>query len=69
MRRILLDAAKKLAADGVTPPALAGVDGHDFTTFRSAEKILEPGEDWRILGTDDDPTVKEAMLATGEIPQ
>ncbi|WP_433281059.1 Rieske 2Fe-2S domain-containing protein [Pseudonocardia xinjiangensis] len=66
MRRILLDAAKRLAENGATPPALAGVEGHDFRTFRSAEKILEPGEDWRILGTDDDPTVQEAMLATGE---
>jgi phthalate 4,5-dioxygenase len=66
MRRILLDAAKALAAEGTTPPALAGVEGHDFTTFRSAEKILEPGEDWRVLGTDDDPAVREAMAATGE---
>jgi phthalate 4,5-dioxygenase oxygenase subunit len=66
MRRILLDAAKRLAEDGTTPPALAGVEGHDFRTFRSAEKILEPGEDWRILGTDDDPTVQEAMLTPGE---
>jgi phthalate 4,5-dioxygenase len=65
MRRILLGAARALAAEGTKPPALAG-DGHDFTTFRSAEKILEPGEDWRILGTDDDPTVQEAVFATGQ---
>jgi phthalate 4,5-dioxygenase len=62
MRRILIDAAKALATDGTPPPALAGA-GHDFTTFRSAEKILEPGEDWRILGTDDDPLVQEEKLA------
>jgi hypothetical protein len=38
------------------PPALAG----DFQTVRGAEKILEPGEDWRLLGTDADPVVQEA---------
>jgi hypothetical protein len=26
-----------------------------------AEKILEPGEDWRLLGTDNDPVVQEAL--------
>ena len=62
MRRILISAAKALAETGTAPPALAE-DGHDFTTFRSAEKILEPGEDWRILGTDDDPLVQEELLA------
>jgi phthalate 4,5-dioxygenase oxygenase subunit len=59
MRQILLRAAKGLA-DGTTPPALAE-EGHDFTTIRSAEKILEPGEDWRVLGTDDDPVVGESL--------
>ncbi|AEA26088.1 Phthalate 4,5-dioxygenase [Pseudonocardia dioxanivorans CB1190] len=62
MRRILIGAAKALAENGTPPPALAE-DGHDFRTFRSAEKILEPGEDWRILGTDDDPLVREELLA------
>jgi len=55
MRHILLSAAKGLA-DGKAPPALDG----DFRKIRGAEKILEPGEDWRVLGTDDDPVVKEA---------
>lgn len=55
MRHILLSAAKGLA-DGKEPPALGG----EFNTIRGAEKILEPGEDWRVLGTDDDPVVKEA---------
>jgi len=27
----------------------------------AAEKILEPGEDWRLLGTDEDPVVQEAF--------
>jgi phthalate 4,5-dioxygenase oxygenase subunit len=62
MRRLLIDAAKGLA-QGKEPPALAGVEGHDFRNIRSAEKVLEPGENWHILGTDEDPTVQEAMLA------
>jgi phthalate 4,5-dioxygenase oxygenase subunit len=56
MRLQLLKAAKGLEK-GAEPPALTG----DFTKIRSAEKILEQGEDWRKLGTDDDPVVQEAM--------
>jgi phthalate 4,5-dioxygenase len=56
MRHILLSAAKGLAA-GTEPPAVTG----DFTSIRGAEKILEPGEDWRALGTDADPVVREAL--------
>jgi len=55
MRHILLSAAKGLA-DGKEPPAVTG----DFSAIRGAEKILEPGEDWRLLGTDADPVVREA---------
>lgn len=29
--------------------------------FCGAEKLLEPGEDWRGLGTGDDPVVREAF--------
>jgi phthalate 4,5-dioxygenase oxygenase subunit len=59
MRHILLSAAKGLAA-GQEPPALHG----DFRSIRGAEKILEPGEDWRVLGTDADPVVAESATAT-----
>jgi hypothetical protein len=59
---MLIDAAKGLA-EGKEPPALAGVNGHDFRDIRSAEKILEPGEDWTILGTNEDPMVQQAFLA------
>ena len=65
MRHILISAAKALAA-GKKPPAV-GAD-LDFRSIRGAEKILEPGEDWRLLGTDDDPVVQEATgveLLTG----
>jgi nitrite reductase/ring-hydroxylating ferredoxin subunit len=55
MRHILISAAKGLA-EGSEPPAVGG----DFGSIRGAEKILEPGEDWRALGTDSDPVVQEA---------
>jgi phenylpropionate dioxygenase-like ring-hydroxylating dioxygenase large terminal subunit len=61
MRHILISAARNLAA-GQEPPAVAG----DFRSIRGAEKILEPGEDWRVLGTDDDPVVREALGLTSE---
>ena len=60
MRRLLIGAAKALATDGTEPPALAG-EGRDFTAIRAADKTLEEGEDWRYLGTDDDPAVQEAL--------
>ncbi|MBO0804577.1 MAG: Rieske 2Fe-2S domain-containing protein [Nocardiopsaceae bacterium] len=59
MHRLLLRAAKALREAGTEPPAVRG----DFRSIRGAEKILEPGEDWRVLGTDDDPVVKEALAA------
>jgi phthalate 4,5-dioxygenase oxygenase subunit len=57
LRQLLLKAARGLA-DGAQPPALTG----DFRSIRSAEKTLEPGEDWRVLGTVDDPMIQEAMM-------
>jgi hypothetical protein len=58
MRHILISAAKGLA-DGKEPPAVAA--GLDYASIRGAEKILEPGEDWRSLGADEDPVVREAL--------
>jgi phthalate 4,5-dioxygenase len=60
MRHILISAAKGLA-DGKEPPAVAAE--LDYASIRGAEKILEPGEDWRSLGTDEDPVVREALGA------
>jgi phthalate 4,5-dioxygenase oxygenase subunit len=59
MRHLLLSAAKGLA-EGAEPPALTG----NFTVIRGAEKILEPGEDWRVLGSEHDPVVRESSTAT-----
>ena len=60
MHRLLLRAAKGLA-HGEQPPALASDGGAEFRAIRGAEKILADGEDWRVLGTDEDPTVREAL--------
>ncbi|HEY4684968.1 MAG TPA: hypothetical protein VII57_02870 [Dehalococcoidia bacterium] len=62
MRRLLINAAKELAG-GVEPP---GVDPNlPYKGIRSAEKILAPGEDWRLLGTDADPIVVEVAAQEG----
>jgi hypothetical protein len=58
MHRHLLRAAKGLAQDR-EPPALGG--SGDFASIRGAEKVLADGEDWRVLGTNDDPIVQEAL--------
>ena len=65
MHRQLLRAAKGLA-DGEQPPALGG--SGDFRAIRGAEKILADGEDWRVLGTDADPIVQEALDALRKGP-
>jgi phthalate 4,5-dioxygenase len=63
MRHILLRAAKNLAA-GQEPPAVAD---RDYDHIFGAEKILEPGEDWRVLATLDDPALRDALgLADNE---
>jgi len=60
MHRQLLRAAKALADDAAAGlPALGGAG--DFRAIRGAEKILGDGEDWRVLGTDADPVVQEAL--------
>jgi hypothetical protein len=52
MRRILLKAAKDLA-NGIEPPAID--PDLPYKEIRGAEKVLAAGEDWRILGTRQDP--------------
>jgi hypothetical protein len=53
MRRMLIDAAKNLE-HGIEPPGLEGA----FAGIRSAERILDRGEDWRMLGTATDPVLR-----------
>jgi hypothetical protein len=66
MRRMLIEAAKALA-NGIEPPA---IDPQlNYNDFRSAEKILGPGEDWRGLGTHADPVMAELEpLLAGQRP-
>lgn len=59
MHRQLLRAAKGLA-EGREPPALGG--SGDFRSIRGAEKVLADGEDWRVLGTNEDPIVAGALF-------
>jgi hypothetical protein len=56
MRSMLLKAAKDLER-GIEPPALAG----RFDRIYGAERILAPGEDWRVFGTDADPIFRAAL--------
>ncbi|MCL2393748.1 MAG: Rieske 2Fe-2S domain-containing protein [Acidimicrobiaceae bacterium] len=60
MRSMLLGAARGLA-EGKEPPGLTGQG--DFRIIRSAEKVIEPNEDWRPLGTDEDPGVIESYAS------
>jgi hypothetical protein len=65
MHRQLLRAAKALSERNEAPPALGG---GDFRSIRGAEKVPADGEDWRVLGTNDDPAVQEAVL-TNDLPE
>ncbi len=60
MRKILLKAAKDLA-NGIEPPAID--PSLPYSEIRGAEKVLEVGEDWRRLGTKDDPMWKRVHEA------
>ena len=60
MRQILLNAAKELAS-GIEPPCVD--PSLPYTSIRSGEKILLPGEDWRLVGSDQDAAVIASMRA------
>jgi hypothetical protein len=56
MRRMLIGAARDLA-NGAEPPVLDATRSYD--SFRPSEKILARDEDWRFLGTEDDPVMQQ----------
>jgi hypothetical protein len=61
-RRMLLKAARDLAK-GIEPP---GVDpAIRYDQVRAAERIIAPGDDWRLLGTEHDPLEQKATPVTG----
>ena len=61
MRSQLIRAATDLREKGTEPPGLD--PSIDFLSIRSAEKVLESSEDWRRLGTNEDPAVQEALTS------
>jgi phthalate 4,5-dioxygenase len=64
MRRLLLKTARDLEA-GIEPPATRPTP--ELARIYSAEKILAPGEDWRVLGTPADPMVAQMERQPQEI--
>jgi hypothetical protein len=58
MRQLLIQAAKDLA-NGIDPPALD--PALPYASIRSAERIIAPGDDWTILGTDRDPLYESVV--------
>jgi nitrite reductase/ring-hydroxylating ferredoxin subunit len=56
MRRLLIKAAKELA-NGIEP--VTADTSLPYENIRSAERIILPTEDWRKLGTEEDPLVAE----------
>jgi hypothetical protein len=58
MRRRLINAARDLAR-GIEPP---GIDASlPFHEIRSAERVMDHGEDWRLLGTYADPVLAQPV--------
>jgi nitrite reductase/ring-hydroxylating ferredoxin subunit len=64
MRSILLKAAKDLM-NGIEPPCTD--PSLPYTEIRSGEKILAPGEDWRLVGSNEDPVVQACLRPAEEI--
>ncbi|GAA3078415.1 Rieske 2Fe-2S domain-containing protein [Pseudonocardia yunnanensis] len=65
MRRLLMAAARSVA-EGGEPPAVS--PELDYRSIRSAEKILDPDEDWRVLGTSEDPMVQKYDAGNSRVP-
>ena len=63
MRRLLIKAAKELE-NGIEP--VTADTSLPYEDIRSAERIILPTEDWRKLGTEEDPLVAE-MAATPQV--
>ena len=64
MRRILIEAAKNLA-QGTEPPAIDPSLPYD--KIGTPDKVLEPGEDWTVLGSENDPNLNRLREAASAI--
>ncbi len=68
IRRLLLNAAKDLAR-GIEPPALDPALPYD--KIGTPDKVLAPGEDWTVLGSENDPVLnplREARASIAAVP-
>jgi hypothetical protein len=65
MRRLLIEAAKNLEK-GVEPPCLD--PSLPFDRVGTPDKVLMPGEDWTVLGSENDP-IMNALLAGAPPPK
>jgi len=65
VRRMLINAAKDLAK-GIEPPALDPSLPYD--KIGSPSKVLAPGEDWTLLGSENDPVFQRERLAPVAAP-
>ena len=67
VRRMLINAAKNLAK-GIEPPALD--PNLPYDKIGSPSKVLTPGEDWTVLGSERDPVFQRAAAeAVAAAPQ
>jgi hypothetical protein len=64
MRRLLIEAAKNLEK-GIDPPCLDASLPYD--RIGTPDKVLMPGEDWTVLGSENDP-IMNALLAGAPAP-
>jgi hypothetical protein len=65
MRRLLIEAAKNLQK-GIEPPCLDPSLPYD--RVGTPDKVLMPGEDWTVLGSENDP-IMNALLAGAPPPK
>ncbi|HLF78096.1 MAG TPA: Rieske 2Fe-2S domain-containing protein [Dehalococcoidia bacterium] len=65
LRKMLIKAARDLA-NGIEPPTADM--SLPLEQIRSAERIILPTDDWRLLGTEADPVVSQTQIAAAPMP-
>jgi nitrite reductase/ring-hydroxylating ferredoxin subunit len=64
IRRLLINAAKNLAK-GIEPPALDPSLPYD--KIEAPDQVLMPGQDWTVLGTEQDPNYHRLWADTSQV--